>query len=157
MTEQERIELSNEFAKKVKWTVDEDTECWNASGVNNGEGYKYLSIRVGKKNKRKAAHRMSYEIFNGVIPEGYSIMHMCDNRKCINPNHLKAGTRKDNTQDMMKKNRYHARTGSRQKLTTKQIKDIKKSELSSYKLAEIYPVSATQIRRIKCGSRCANI
>jgi len=164
------MNLSKQFINKVKWIVDEETGCWNViSGQPNGDGYVYVSyqneretpgVRGGmfeKKNKRMGAHRMSYIVFNGEIPKGKSIMHTCDNRSCVNPAHLIIGTRKDNTQDMVSKgrvNRWEERGGKRQKLTDTQIEYIKNSTLSSYKLAEIYPVSSVQIRRIKNGTRC---
>jgi len=85
----------------------------------------------------------------------------------MNPDHLVIGTNKDNTQDMLTAKREsrwanggrHKEKGrdQRQTLTNKQITEIKESELSSYQLATVYPVSAVQIRRIRSGSRCSGV
>ncbi len=151
------------FVRKVKYKEEGKLGCWNVeSGKDNGDGYIYITYRnkESRKSKRIGAHRLSYMAFNGDIPKGKSIMHSCDNRSCVNPDHLSIGTRKQNTQDMVNKgrsNRWEERGGKRQKLTSEQIKLIKQSELSSYQLSEIYPVSAVQIRRIRNGSRCSSV
>ena len=117
---------------------------------------KYPSVKY--KNKTYHLHRLAYMNKFGNIPDNMNVCHRCDNPACINPDHLFLGTRKDNTQDMIKKGRvYRGKGESRQKLTEEQIIDIYKSPLSSYKLSKIYNVSSTQIRRIKSGSRCRRI
>ncbi len=156
------MKITKQFIKKIKWDIDPLTGCWNTpSGRDNGEGYKYISYYdpVVKKTKRMGAHRMSYIIFNGKIPKGKNIMHSCDNPACVNPDHLSVGTRIQNTQDMMNKgrNRGIEKGGVRQKLTDEQIISIRNSDLSSYKLAKIYPVTSTHIRRIRNKSRCRDI
>jgi len=55
----------------------------------------YLSNGYGSLN-RKAAHRFSWELYNGPIPEGMQVLHKCDNRKCVCPNHLYLGDDSDN-------------------------------------------------------------
>lgn len=58
-----------------------------------------------KKGLRWSAHRLSYAAFHGEIPEGRSILHKCDVRCCVNPNHLYAGTQQDNVDDAVRRGR----------------------------------------------------
>ena len=66
------------------------------------------------------AHRLVFHLLNGQIPKGLDVMHTCDNPPCINPDHLMAGTRKDNVRDMMRKGRSGICV-----LTAKQVAEIR--------------------------------
>lgn len=85
------------FFAKVQKT---DT-CWIWTGAKQGHGYG--CFRVG--DKRIGAHRYSYQIHNGDIPDGLFVCHTCDNMFCVNPEHLWLGTAKQNTSDMLRKGR----------------------------------------------------
>ena len=136
------------LSKVFTWEVDKN-ECWNVtSHIAELQGY----IPVTFKGLRTRAHRLSYIFANGDIPKGGIIRHSCDNNSCINPKHLIMGTKQDNTQDMIHRNResdWKDRKGHRSKLTANEYDKIKNSKLSSYALAKMYPVSDVQIRRIK--------
>lgn len=81
--------------------IDQSKECWEwkASFLNNRYGAFYDGTRI------VSAHRYSFELHNGEIPQGKVIMHSCDNTKCVNPDHLVLGTQKENIHDMIKKGR----------------------------------------------------
>lgn len=71
------------------------------------EGYAKIIVYVDGKAKTFRAHRYSYQVFVGEIPEGLLVCHTCDVRHCVNPEHLWLGTNQDNVDDMVKKNRNH--------------------------------------------------
>jgi len=66
--------------------------CWVWKGFTTPNGYSHSKLN----GVRKLAHRFSYEIFKGEIPEGYQIDHLCKVRHCINPDHLEAVTPQEN-------------------------------------------------------------
>jgi hypothetical protein len=83
-----------------------ENECWNwLASTSKGYG----QIMVGQKPQR--AHRVSFEIFHGPIPNDLHVCHRCDNKLCINPSHLFLGTNADNTADKVSKNRQHRLRG----------------------------------------------
>lgn len=81
--------------------------CWVWQQSQNGHGYAQASKRVdGTPHWRvTAGHRLSYEAFVRPIPHGAVLCHTCDNRLCVNPEHLRVGTQSDNIEDMLRKNR----------------------------------------------------
>lgn len=89
--------MSDRFMDKVRKTLD----CWVWVGAMRPNGYGIF--RVGKK--LISAHRFSFESANGPIPNGKYICHSCDNRRCVNPSHLWAGSQSDNMKDALKKGR----------------------------------------------------
>lgn len=82
-------------------------KCWKWVANKNNAGYGMLR-RGGLANKTPA-HRISWEIHNGPIPEGMFVLHKCDNPECTNPEHLFLGTPADNMKDKESKGR-HGRT-----------------------------------------------
>jgi hypothetical protein len=85
-----------------------DGECWEWQGPLYRNGYGAISIN-GIKTR---AHRYSFELHKGPIPAGKMILHSCDNRRCVNPAHLRPGTAKDNIQDAIARGRIGKRAGS---------------------------------------------
>ena len=76
--------------------------CWEWQGYLDKKGYG----RCAPVNGEVLAHRVSYEEFIGLIPDGLHVLHSCDNPRCINPNHLRVGTNDDNVADRHERGRW---------------------------------------------------
>lgn len=75
--------------------------CWVWVGVRHGKGYG--QITMGRTTVK--AHRVSYEIHHGSIPDGLQVMHACDNPPCVNPDHLSVGSNRDNMRQRAERGR----------------------------------------------------
>ena len=89
------------FWSKVE-TNGSDSPCWEWQAARNAHGYGQFSV----SGKTRPAHRVSYVIAHGAIPDGYLICHHCDNPSCVRPAHLFAGTQSDNRRDCIRKGRH---------------------------------------------------
>jgi HNH endonuclease len=130
--------MSDRFWKKVK----KGDGCWLWTASTNPQGYGKFGVKIGGKNKTAAAHRVSWLLTNGPIPDGKLLMHKCDNPLCVNPSHLELGTTFDNIRDMMAKGRrgYTGLQGSKNpksKLSESQVSDIRAAFESGESRADI--------------------
>lgn len=132
--------------------VQKTNTCWNWTGQTFSNGYGQL--RLGRKINL-LAHRFSYELAYGDIPKNILVCHKCDNRYCVNPEHLFLGTHKDNTYDMMQKNRGVSPPGERNGLavlTPDQVLTIRAEyaigESTQKKLAKDFNVCSSTINSI---------
>lgn len=135
----------------IGWIID-DNECWIWNGSKAHKRGGYGQISNGRNNVLKA-HRVSYEYFNGEIPNGLIVRHICDNPPCINPKHLLVGTTKDNARDAIERSRATHQVMSGEmcpasKLTWEQVLEIRSSKESYGKLSKKYNVSKTAIANI---------
>ncbi len=98
-----------------KRKIIEATGCWEFDGARTVYGYGKLRV----EKQYYDAHRLSYTLFVGEIPEGMFVCHKCDNAPCFNPDHLFSGTSRDNMRDCLRKER------SRKKLTAEIAEQIR--------------------------------
>ena len=86
------------------------TACWLWLGATS-VGYGTFTIHTQPTRLVGSTHRFSWEIANGLIPNGLFVLHRCDVRHCVNPNHLFLGTAGDNARDMARKGRHWRQRG----------------------------------------------
>lgn len=104
--------------------VIDDRGCWLYQGGINSRGYGVVSV----KGKSKGTHKVAFELRCGKIPKGKCVLHRCDVRHCINPDHLFLGTLGENNTDRKRKGRNANRRGEQNtqaKLTAKDVAAIR--------------------------------
>lgn len=149
----------NRFLAHVR--VNSASDCWEWTGyvMPNGYGsFKYL-------RKGIYAHRMSYLIHKGDIPEGMFVCHACDNRACVNPDHIWVGTGKDNANDRDSKNRHWVQCGVKSwnaRFTEGDVRNIRKQANEGgrgiqTRLAREYGAAKSTIRDIITGHTWAHV
>jgi len=130
-------------------------ECWEWQARRIKSGYGSMRWPTeGNPDSQKLGHRASWEIHNGPIPEGIMVCHKCDNRGCVNPDHLFLGTAKDNAQDAISKGRFVPPQGEEQwasKVTRIQAMHIRHSSKSLGALALEHDLSKATVSNIKKG------
>lgn len=136
-------------------SVDKTSDCWSWQGKIAASGYGRFQIR----NRWYQAHRVAFEMASGEIPDGYQLLHSCDNRRCVNPAHLSIGTCLDNSTDKRSKGRgvdFRGENNPSAKLSAEQVEEIR-SKLATgctiRQLAKEYGVTATAVHGIKSGRR----
>lgn len=120
------------------------TPCWVFKGTLLKNGY--AQIKINKK--KKSGHRFVWELVNGPIPEGMCVLHKCDNRNCVRPDHLFLGTQKDNINDMFQKNRANKAKKFNDQQFRQMINLYNSGIYTKKKIQEMYGISRTHFNRI---------
>lgn len=131
--------------------------CLDWIGAKGGNGYGRIRI----KSKLYLPHRIIFEAFYGKNPGNFMVCHKCDNRFCVNPNHLFLGTRSDNMRDCYEKGRLPKNlknsrgegvgTSKLKNSDILKIKSFLEKGLSQSHIAKIFFVHRSQINRIAKG------
>ena len=133
--------------------------CWIWIGAMCHTGYGV--VRDGEK--RRSAHRVSYEVYISKIPIGLDILHKCGNKRCVNPDHLYAGTQANNVRDAIAAGVQYGGVGENNphaKLSKSDVICIKKmlrDKVERWLIAWVYKVSQTCISKISLGQRWASV
>jgi len=156
-TEAQKIEhLKKIFDKAV---IRKQDGCWGWKNKLHKTGYGVLQYN----GRQTGAHRVSWIIHNGKIPEGLVVCHKCDNKKCTRADHLFLGTYKDNSRDMAKKGRGGKLKGDRcpwSKLDVAKVKKIKqllKLGVTAIRIAKDFNVHPGTIYDIKHGKNWKHV
>lgn len=138
------------FWAKVAITANRDL-CWNWVAGKEYGGYGMFGIR----DIVYRAHRISWILAYGEIPDGLWVLHKCDNPSCVNPNHLFLGTAQDNVDDMLAKGRHPRGSGEKStyhKLSQEKADLIREryatGDISMRKLGDEFSVCAQTIQYI---------
>jgi len=135
------------FEKKIHRTA----ACWEWIGNTSRDGYGVVAITRGNTRHYHHAHRLAYELYVGPIPAGLLVCHHCDNRPCVNPNHLFLGTSSDNLRDAVTKGRL------RKKITLEDADEIRRAyaagEGTLAVVGERFGVCGAHVSRIVSGDR----
>lgn len=144
------------FALSLEEEVAAKTEksggCWEWRGAKHISGYGTIRFN----GKRRRAHRVTWELTNGPIPDGLHVLHRCDNPGCVNTNHLFLGTHDGNMADCTAKNRHaKGEQNGKTKITESDVRDMRALHRSdSLSLAELgrrFGVSKTTAGSIVSG------
>lgn len=122
-------EREDRFWAKVQKSSPDQCWLWTGSRYSDAPTKCYGIFATGKGLSDRA-HRIAYELTYGRVPSDYVVMHTCDNPACVNPQHLRVGTQRENMTDMRNKNRQYVCRGTevtRAKLTEKDVWDIRVS------------------------------
>lgn len=145
------IAINRRFWSKVSKT----DSCWLWTGSVTGGGYGQIWESLPNR-KRHDAHRWSWIMHNGEIPLNLHVLHKCDVKLCVNPDHLYLGTRKDNMRDALERGQKlvgsqcsFAKLSAEQVVLVRELKAL--GIYTNAKLAQEFDVSPTTIWRAYSG------
>lgn len=147
--------------KILTYSIPEpNSGCWLWLGSVSTSGYGRVTHRA--MGGALQAHRASWMVFRGKILDGLFVLHKCDVRPCVNPDHLFLGTHQDNMRDMVSKGRSKpgyvwGDTVGTSRLTKEQVYYILSSPLNQHAIARELGVWQTTISRIRAGHTWAKI
>jgi hypothetical protein len=144
-----RHRANDEITAELFWQrIMKPVGCWLYTGAKESNGYGYLQNPFGDKPKFLTAHRAAWIYANGPIPEGMLVLHRCDVRSCINPEHLFLGTHSENATDKAVKGRAGA------VITPEQVREVRRLTADGWSGYAIYrklKIPCASVYRIRKG------
>jgi predicted XRE-type DNA-binding protein len=134
-----------------RYRVDAESGCWLWTSHINRDGYGHITVRT---KVVMGAHRASWILHHGEVPEGMCVCHKCDTPACVNPDHLFLGTHQENMADMFGKGRRRApraELNPRAKLTSAQVLSIVNDRRRQVEIAAEYGITQSRVSAIKRG------
>jgi hypothetical protein len=147
------MDWSNErHRRRFLGKIQKTSGCWIWLGGARGDGYGMFK----SDGLEESAHRIAYEHLVGPIPDGFLVMHRCDVRRCVNPDHLLAGTSADNIADKISKGRQARGSRNGQAILTEEQAVAIRAEYRPWlvgygALAKRYGVSRGAIKAVVSG------
>lgn len=140
------------WPERLMGKVEKTENCWLWTGALDGRGYGKLQVGTMAKPKLANVARLSYELANGPIPAGAHVLHHCDVRNCVRPDHLFLGNATTNMADKVAKNRQpRGEDIPSAKLTRRDVTHIRALHaegVQQNKLAMAFGVNVTTIHSI---------
>jgi len=135
--------------------VEKGPGCWLWKGSVNAHGYGNFTLN----KKYVAAHRGAYLLLVGEIPVDIYVLHRCDNRRCVNPDHLFLGTQKDNIQDAISKKRFkwNLKGSPLSRETAYQIKECLLKGIPQLEIAKTFKIARTTVSAINTGQNWKDV
>lgn len=137
----------------IRAMPEPNSGCWLWMEYTDRHGYGITHLT----GQRQLAHRASWSAANGPIPDGLDVLHSCDQRCCINPDHLRVGTDLDNSRDMIARGRgrwpgQRGENHPRAKLTADDVRLIRSDPRPDLEqLSARFGVSRSTIRHVVSG------
>ena len=147
------IVITGDAVNRFWEKVDKSGECWNWTAAKRSTGYGCIKVA----GRLISSHRFSYVLHFGDVPQGKIVCHNCDNRLCVRPDHLFAGSPLDNVRDMDSKGRCDRVCGERStnaKLTDDKVQEIlflRQFGLTYKEISACVEVSHRSVEKVLCG------
>lgn len=149
------------YRPELFWSkVDRTGQCWEWRARISRGGYGIFGTAKKYGGRQFLAHRFSYAMKNGGTPAELHVLHRCDNKLCVNPDHLFIGTHLDNMRDMAAKGRIPCRKGERNNKAKLDAWDVIciRADRRPYRLiAADYGIHNSQVSLIKTRKNWAHI
>ncbi|MDX9896524.1 MAG: HNH endonuclease [Desulfofustis sp.] len=147
------VELIERFSEK--WQLNDQTGCWDWTASLNANGYG--QIKQPGKRVNFIAHRLSYLIHYGAIPDGMSVCHTCDNPKCVKPSHLFLGSQQENLLDMARKGRSTMHNAKIDEEKAFAIHKMAAEGMSQAKIGKAFGIGQQTVWKILRGLRWRSV